>query len=271
MAFGTEVSARIQTRVNATAELLFSVAVAQGTPLLSEQLVATVEGEPLPLDEVVGPVGTRWHVAREVPVGLVQFDYHALVEGSAPVAPVTLLEDIQYRRQSRYCESDRLATMAGKHFRGLHGQALVNAVVEWTHQNLFYVRGSSRSWDGALDTYLAQQGVCRDFAHLVIAMLRGCNVPARMVSVYAPQLNPMDFHAVAEVAVDGHWQVVDATGLAPRGSLVRIATGRDAADTAFLTTHSGRTRFGSLRVDAVRHGEAATDQLGDVVTLGPAA
>src|SRR5690606_13899415 len=89
--------------------------------------------------------------------------------------------------------------------------------------------------DGAVSTLLSRRGVCRDFAHLVVAFLRALDVPARVVSVYAPGLTPMDFHAVAEAAIDGTWHVVDATGLAPRQSLLRIATGRDAADTAFLS------------------------------------
>ncbi len=71
-------------------------------------------------------------------------------------------------------------------------------------------------------------------------MLRARNVPARLVAVYAPGLQPMDFHAVVEAAIDGEWRAVDATTLAPRQSLVRIATGRDASDTAFLTVQSGR-------------------------------
>ena len=75
-------------------------------------------------------------------------------------------------------------------------------------------------------------------------------MPARLVSVYAPGLVPMDFHAVTEVALDGQWYVVDGTGLAPRSSLVRIATGRDAADTAFLTVNAGRASMGPMTVTA---------------------
>jgi transglutaminase-like putative cysteine protease len=73
---------------------------------------------------------------------------------------------------------------------------------------------------------LAGAGVCRDYAHLVIASLRALSVPARLVAVYAPGCQPMDFHAVAESFVDGAWRVVDATCLAPRQSMVRIATER---------------------------------------------
>jgi transglutaminase-like putative cysteine protease len=88
-----------------------------------------------------------------------------------------------------------------------------------------------------MSTFASSQGVCRDYAHLTIALLRARDLPARMASVYAPGLSPMDFHAVVEAYVDGAWYVVDATRLAPRQSLVRIATGRDASDVAFLTNH----------------------------------
>ncbi len=100
-------------------------------------------------------------------------------------------------------------------------------------------------------TLLARQGVCRDYAHLCVALLRALNVPARVAAVYAPGLSPMDFHAVAEAWIDGAWQVVDATTLAPRSTLVRIATGRDAADSAFLTITSGRATLLGVTVTAV--------------------
>jgi transglutaminase-like putative cysteine protease len=82
------------------------------------------------------------------------------------------------------------------------------------------------------------QGVCRDYAHVVIALLRAMDMPARYAA-FAPGLRPMDFHAVAEAYLDGSWYVIDATRLANRRSLVRIATGRDAADCAFLSYHGG--------------------------------
>jgi transglutaminase-like putative cysteine protease len=84
-----------------------------------------------------------------------------------------------------------------------------------------------------------------------VALLRASGVPARLVSVYAPGLDPMDFHAVCEAYVEGMWCVVDATTLAPRTSLVRIATGRDAADTAFMTVISGHAELLDLVVGAV--------------------
>ena len=98
-------------------------------------------------------------------------------------------------------------------------------------------------------------GYAATIAHLVVALLRAVNVPARLVSVYAPGLYPMDFHAVAEAFVEGHWRVVDATLLAPRQTLVRIATGRDAADTAFLDNHKGAITLNKLLVTAVVDGD----------------
>jgi transglutaminase-like putative cysteine protease len=118
-----------------------------------------------------------------------------------------------------------------------------------------------------VSTLLARQGVCRDFAHLVIALLRACDVPARLASVYAPGLQPMDFHAVAEVLIDGRWLVTDATLLAPRSTLVRIATGRDAADTAFLTTTGASVELTSLEVHATSDGPLPDDDLRQPVQL----
>jgi transglutaminase-like putative cysteine protease len=109
--------------------------------------------------------------------------------------------------------------------------------------------------------------VCRDYAQLVIAMLRALYVPARLVAVYAPGCEPMDFHAVAEAFVDREWRVVDATCLAPRQSMVRIATGRDAADTAFLDNHHGAITLNAMTITAIVDGELPIDTLDRLVSL----
>ena len=96
--------------------------------------------------------------------------------------------------------------------------------------------------------------MCRDYAHLTITLLRALEIPARLVAVYAPGLSPMDFHAVVEADVDGTWCVVDATRLAPTSSLVRICSGRDAADTAFLSLFGGLARFETMTVTATTAG-----------------
>ena len=118
--------------------------------------------------------------------------------------------------------------------------------------------------DGVRDVLLSRRGVCRDYAHVVAGLLRAVDVPARTVSVYAPGLAPMDFHAVVEAYLDGQWYVLDATGLAPRGSMVRIATGRDAADTAFMSTYGGAVTLRSMRVTATE-GVAQETELDDAL------
>ena len=109
--------------------------------------------------------------------------------------------------------------------------------------------------------------MCRDYAHLVVALLRAVNVPARLVAVYAPGLSPMDFHAVAEAFVDGQWRVVDATCLAPRQTLVRTATGRDAADTAFLHNHRGAINLNNMTVTATSDGDLPKDSVDQLVSI----
>ncbi|MGO1167263.1 MAG: transglutaminase-like domain-containing protein, partial [Janibacter sp.] len=155
-----------------------------------------------------------------------------------------------FTRPSRYAESDRLSPMAARLFPNQAGRQRVEAVTDWVNSHMAYVSGASRGTDGAVDSILQASGVCRDFAHVVVALLRALGTPARLVSVYAPGLQPMDFHAVAEAWVEGAWHIVDATRLAPREGMVRIATGRDAADTAFLTTRGGRTVFNRQQVTA---------------------
>ena len=133
----------------------------------------------------------------------------------------------------------------------------MDAVLDWVHSQIVYLPGSSAHTDGARDTFLHRRGVCRDFAHLVIAILRAHDQPARFVAVYAPQLRPMDFHAVVEVLVDGAWWLVDATRLAPRERMVRIATGRDAADVAFMSNTLSGARLQTLRTNATTDDEVA--------------
>ena len=139
-------------------------------------------------------------------------------------------------------------------------------MASWVGVNIAYVPGATRPIDGAVATLLGRAGVCRDFAHLTAALLRANGVAARTVSVYAPGLDPMDFHAVVEAAVDGRWWVVDPTCLAPRQSMVRIATGADASDTAFLTSVRGAIDLDVLEVAATASPDLPLD---DVHTLVP--
>ncbi|MDG4830185.1 transglutaminase family protein [Solwaraspora sp. WMMD1047] len=174
--------------------------------------------------------------------------------------PLTELDRVLALRPSRYCPSDRLAGFALGTFGHLTGDAeRVRAITDHVWRHLAYEAGVSGPSTDAADTLLAGRGVCRDFAHLTTALCRAVDVPARVAAVYAPGLSPMDFHLVTEAAVDGAWYVWDSTRLAPRQSLLRIATGRDAADVAFSTVLAGRLELTGMQVTAVAPGDLPTD------------
>lgn len=245
-----DVSAQLTIDVTWPSELAMSFAVATRTGGLEETLDVRLDGAPLEVSVIRDSHGTRLHAIR-AEMGLLTIDYAATIEGREPRLPSEEQDRIRYLRPSRYCESDELAATAIAEFGGLTGYSLLQGVSSWVGTRLDYVPGLSLPTDGAVRTLLARQGVCRDYAHLSVALLRASGVPARIVSVYAPGLDPMDFHAVCEAYVDGMWCVVDATALAPRSSLVRIATGRDAADTAFMTVLSGHADLLEVVVTAV--------------------
>jgi transglutaminase-like putative cysteine protease len=142
---------------------------------------------------------------------------------------------IHYLWPSRYCQPERFKDFALEQFGGLEGGARVAAIAEWTRANLDYVPGCSNEQTTAFDTFEQKQGICRDFAHVMISLARALDIPARMVSAYAWRLDPPDFHAVVETYLDGGWYLVDPTGLVPVDGLVRIAVGRDATDISFMT------------------------------------
>jgi transglutaminase-like putative cysteine protease len=261
------VACRFAAEVTDVADVALSVAVAGGAVVEHESMVVTLDGTTLEVREVLDDHGTRLHVANDVRAGRLAVSYEATVSGWAGPPPVQDVDAISYRRASRYCESDQLSAFARSEFRGLRGRPLLTAVSSWVGQRVAYVTGSSRPTDGAVSTLLSREGVCRDFAHLVVALLRSCDVPARVVSVSAPGLEPMDFHAVAEALVDDQWLVTDATCLAPRSTLLRIATGRDAADTAFLTSTGTSVRLTSLEVLATTDANLDVDDLDASIQL----
>ena len=110
------------------------------------------------------------------------------------------------------------------------------------------MKGSSQLETTALDTFVRREGVCRDYAHLLITLARAAAIPARFASVYAIGVDPPDFHAVAEVFLGGEWHLVDATGMASEGEMAKIGIGRDAADVAFLSAF-GRCEMIEQKVD----------------------
>jgi transglutaminase-like putative cysteine protease len=261
------VSTRLELDVREPSELALQVAVAAQNRL-AETLTITLNGASVRAREVSVAHGGRTHLL-DAGVGRVEIAYAATVESREAAATCGEEERLAYLRPSRYAESDRLAEEARRLFGGITDPAQILAGVSaWVGGEIGYEAGSSLPTHGAVDTLLIGRGVCRDFAHLVVAFLRARNVPARFAAVYAPGLSPMDFHAVAEAAVDGTWRVVDATLLAPRASLVRVSTGRDAADTAFLTVIGGVVDLLELEVGAVVEGNLPADDPRELVSLG---
>jgi len=243
------VSCHLSLDVRSPLELYLAVAVADGPYDRTEQLVVRHDDGPLDVLEVKAAHGGRVHRVP-APAGRVVVESRAAVSGVAGPPPVEDLDLVEYRRPSRYVPSDRMLAFARDQLRGLRGAALADAAVAWVADHVRYSPGASLPTDGAAETVLSRRGVCRDFAHLVVALLRACDVPARVAAVYAPGLRPMDFHAVAEAYVEGGWHVLDATRLAPRDTMLRIATGRDATDTAFLSYYGGDLTLRSMTVTA---------------------
>lgn len=262
------VGAELEIGITAPTALELQIAVAPHPNAdVCESLSFVLNGGPVQALEISGTHGNRIH-KLDAPVGTLEVNYAATIVGQTDPAPVTEYDLSMYLRPSRYAEADKFYGFAATEFGSyIDSATLLEKVSRWVGARLSYVPGSSDPIDGAVDTLLSGAGVCRDFAHLAVAMLRAVNVPARVVSVYAPGLYPMDFHAVAEAFVEGQWRVVDGTLLAPRQSLVRIATGRDAADIAFLDNHNGAITLNRLMVTAVVDGALPRDGIDQLVSI----
>lgn len=263
------VSSTLEVDVTARTELEFQIAVAKLPGLqVEESLEMVLDGEILTPEEIPTDYGGRMHRLNVGPGRLV-VQYRARVEGEAEPLAARDYDRSKFLRPSRYAECDKFyGFVAGQFDLSRSIEQKIADVTQFVGSRLSYVPGSSDPIDGATDTLLAGAGVCRDYAHLVVALLRAMHIPARLVAVYAPGCDPMDFHAVAEAIVDGEWVVAtDPTWLAPRQSLVRIATGRDAADTAFLDNHDGGIILESALVTATIDGELPTDHGVDLIPM----
>ncbi len=159
---------------------------------------------------------------------------------------------LRYTLPSRYAETDELLNFAWENFGKIPaGWERAKSICDWVHKNVEYKLGSSFPDWSAADTILRRHGVCRDMAHVVVALCRAFNMPARYSVAYLPDIEvpedglPMDFHAYAEVWLDGGWQVFDPHDNIPRKGRIFIASGLDAADTAFATIYGAArlTRF----------------------------
>lgn len=264
------VGCELAYEVATPASIVVQVSAARGVGFeLEERLDVVNNGVPLAVAEVPGSGGGRQHLLHAQP-GLVTVTYDATITGARATTaePVTAAARVEALRPSRYCPSDRLAGFACGHFDQPEAIERVRAICAYVWQHVTYVFDTSGPTTDATETLLAGQGVCRDFAHLVAALCRAVEVPARIAAVYAPGLWTMDLHAVVETEIDGRWRVWDATRLAPRTSLVRIATGRDAADIAFGTVLSGQVQLTSLSIQAIADGDLPLDDHEQLAALG---
>ncbi|MGM0632542.1 MAG: transglutaminase-like domain-containing protein [Pseudomonadota bacterium] len=183
----------------------------------------------LRLESGPGTLRLRYRATVDTaPSLVVPTDVYAARVGQLPPAV------LPYLLPSRYCPSDQLLDFAGARFGYSEpGYPLAVAIRDWVSQSVTYLADTSTSVTTALDTLHAGAGVCRDFAHLGIALCRAVNLPARFVSAYACGLKPQDFHAMYEVWLGDRWYLFDPTGHARLPAVVRIGKGRDAADVAF--------------------------------------
>jgi transglutaminase-like putative cysteine protease len=150
--------------------------------------------------------------------------------GSIPF--IALPNEVQpYISPSRYCESDKLIAFATEKFGDLaDNYSKVVAITDWIFTTIKYKSGVSTGSTSAMDTLVSKEGVCKDFAHLAIALCRALDIPARYFTGYASHLSPPDFHACFEAYLGGHWIFFDATKLSRSAGLVKIATARDASE-----------------------------------------
>ncbi len=254
--------------VSAPTELVVQVVASRTAGHVEEaRFEVLTDGQPpSSLVEVGDPHGAVMHVIHSAP-GLLTLSYRSRIRSGGEDDPHDRGQQVPtgaqgraasdyerqvYLRPSRYCPSDHLIGFAVAEFgAGPDAASRVAAIAGWIRERIGYVPGSSTVHDSAEDTLLTGVGTCRDFAHLGIALCRATGVPARFAAVYAPGLSPMDFHAVFEAFEDGRWYVYDPTGLAPRASLVRVVTGRDAADAAFAAVTGGIADLVTVEVSAV--------------------
>lgn len=150
-----------------------------------------------------------------------------------------------YLLPSRYCESDYFNLMASEITQGLPlGYEQVVAITNWIRNNIKYENSNSNNQVSAIEVNNRKFGVCRDFAHLAIALCRSISIPSRIVVGYLYELEPMDLHAWFEVYIGDGWYRFDATQELNKEGYVVIAYGRDAADVAIYNQY-GATLFPS--------------------------
>jgi transglutaminase-like putative cysteine protease len=208
---------------------------------ISQPVLTTIQTNPatygryLRLTANQGPLSVKYQATLDI-------DHHVGDPdkiGETPIGKLPL-SVLTYIYPSRYCQSDRLALLAMNEFGHLpKGYRRVEAIQNWVRQQVIFRSNSSNSNTSAIDTLTDRVGVCRDFAHLMIAICRALSIPARFTTGIDygadPALGPTDFHAYVEVFLDKRWYIFDPSGTAIPMGFVRLGTGRDAADVSYAT------------------------------------
>jgi transglutaminase-like putative cysteine protease len=219
---------------------------------LSQELQTALETDPVTLNRTLR-VSARPGPLRVAYSATVDLSHHFAQPSQIAEVPVARLplQVLSYVYPSRYCESDRLLKLAMREFgQQWRGYGRVQGICDWVLRRTAFVLNTSNSNTSALDTLIATVGVCRDFAHLMIALCRAMNIPARFTTGIDygadPALGPTDFHAYVEVYLGDRWYIFDPSGTAIPMGFVRFGTGRDAADVPFATI------FGTVSAAAPR-------------------
>jgi transglutaminase-like putative cysteine protease len=170
----------------------------------------------------------------------------------APLSKVCDLPEnvLPYLLPSRYCESDKLGNLSWQiagHVKPGYNQVL--SIQKWICDKIAYVPGSSNFPLSAFEICQEDIGVCRDLAHLGIALCRGLSIPARIVVGYLNGLIPMDLHAWFEAYINGKWYTFDATQSTTKAGRVAIAYGRDATDVAISNQFGPLLEYSHMEVN----------------------
>lgn len=250
----------------AGADFIFNVHAAQ-TPSQHVSAENLALSQSIPQQMYTSPLtGNRYMQVHAAP-GALNLSYNATIDlmhhfaDPSTIAEVAIRdlppEVIGYIYPSRYCQSDRLIKLANNEFGRLaQGYSRVLGIQEWVRRHVTFALNSSNTNTSAVDTLIQRVGVCRDFAHLMIALCRALNIPARFATGTDfgadPTLGPSDFQAYVEVYLGDRWYIFDPSGTGIPMGFVRFGTGRDAADVSFATVFGGvQTHAAVIRAVAV--------------------
>jgi len=237
-------------------DVKFDYRMTQSTDVIMQIQAAELVGQKVIEDTIeMSDVDAIKHVPAESGIGQRMLlrtkgdlicSYHAKIAVTRPVHALETLnatpphqlpgDAVRYLMPSRYCLPDDVDAQVGTIFNDLSGGARIAAISSWIYDTFQYDIAASNAGTSAIDSVKSHRGVCRDYAHVLISLARAAAIPARFASVYAPNVTPQDFHAVAEVYLDGAWHFVDATGMARADQIVCIGVGMDAAEVSFLSS-----------------------------------